>query len=97
VKNLAFIVGLFILAIGVLGVLMPSSLVWIAQHFYTTGAFYVIGTVRVAFGCFLISVASVSRAPRTLRVLGHLIVVAGLTAVLAGLAFPWHVVGSVLI
>jgi len=85
VKNLAFLVGLYILAVGVFGVLMPSSLVWIAQHFYTSGAFYVIGTVRVAIGCVLISVASVSRAPRTLRLLGYLIVVAGLMAVLTGL------------
>lgn len=84
VKNLAFIMGLLIFAVGAVGVLMPSSLVWTAQHFDTSGAFYLIGTARVAFGCVLISVAPVSRAPKTLRVLGYLIVIAGLTAVLTG-------------
>ncbi len=85
VKNLAFVVALLILAVGALGVLMPSGLVWIAQHSVNSGAFYVIATVRVAFGLVLISVASVSRAPKTLRVLGYLILVAGITTALTGL------------
>ena len=49
-----------------------------------SGAFYLIGAVRVAFGCVLISVASVSRAPKTLRVLGYLIVIAGLATIVTG-------------
>ena len=40
------------------------------EHFVTSGAFYLIATVRVAFGLVLISVASVSRAPKTLPSLG---------------------------
>jgi archaellum biogenesis protein FlaJ (TadC family) len=85
VKNLAFVVALLILAFGSVGILVPSDLVWIAQHSVTSGAFYVIATVRVAFGLVLISVASVSRAPKTLRVLGYLILIAGITTALTGL------------
>ena len=84
-KNLAFVVGLCIVTVGAVGILVPSGLVWIAQHSVTSGAFYVIATVRVAFGLVLISVASVSRAPKTLRVLGYLILIAGITTALTGL------------
>ena len=85
VKNLAFVVALLILAVGAVGILVPSGLVWIGQHSVTSSAFYIIGTVRGAFGLVLISVASVSRAPKALRVLGYLILIAGITTALTGL------------
>ena len=78
VKTLAFVIGLLIGAVGAAGMIAPSGLVWIANHFVSPGAFYVIATVRVAFGVVLISVASVSRAPKALRVLGYLILIAGI-------------------
>ena len=84
-KALAFAFGLVVATLGAVGVLAPSSLVWIAQHFVTPGAFYALAGVRVAFGLLLISVASVSRAPRALRVLGYVIVIAGITTALTGL------------
>jgi hypothetical protein len=85
VKTLAFVFGLCILAVGAVGILVPSSLVWIAQHFVTSGPFYVIAAVRVAFGLVLISAASASRAPKALRVLGWVILIAGITTALTGL------------
>ena len=84
-KNVAFVVALLILVAGAVGFLVPSGLVWIARHSVTSGAFYIIATVRVAFGLVLISVASVSRAPKTLRVLGCLILIAGISTALTGL------------
>jgi hypothetical protein len=77
--------GLCIATVGVVGILAPSGVVWITQHFVTSGAFYVVATVRVAFGLALISVASTSRAPKTLRVLGCVIVIAGIATALTGL------------
>ena len=48
VKNLAFVVALLILGVGVgIGILAPSGRVWIGQLSVTSGAFYVIATVRV--------------------------------------------------
>jgi hypothetical protein len=85
VKNLAFAFALLILALGVVGIVAPSVIAWIAQHALTAGVFYVVAVVRVAFGLLLVSVASASRAPRTLRVLGCVIVVAGIAAGLMGL------------
>ena len=84
-KALAFAFGLVIATVGAVGILAPSGLVWIAQQFVTPGAFYAIATVRVAFGLLLISVAAASRAPRALRVLGYVIVIAGITTALTGL------------
>jgi hypothetical protein len=85
VKTLAFGVAMVIVIVGIVGILLPSGLVWIALHSVTSGTFYVIATVRVAFGLVLISVASASRAPKTLRVLGYLILVAGIMTALTGL------------
>ena len=85
VKTLAFVPGLFIATVGAVGVLAPSSLVWIAHHSETAGAFYAVSTVRIAFGLVLISVASASRAPKAIRVLGYVILVAGIATGLTGL------------
>ena len=84
-KTLAFVFGICISAVGAVGILAPSILVWLAQHFVTSGAFYVIATVRIAFGVLLISVASASRMPRALRVLGSVIVILGIATALTGL------------
>jgi hypothetical protein len=85
VKTLAFVFGLCISGFGAMGILAPSDVVWLAQHFVTSGAFYVIATVRIAFGLILISVASPSRAPKALRALGCGILILGILTALTGL------------
>ena len=83
-KTLACVFGLCILTVGAVGILAPSSLVWIANHAVTSGAFYVVATARVAFGLVLVLVAPASRAPKALRVLGSVILVAGVVTALTG-------------
>jgi hypothetical protein len=85
VKTFAFVFGFCILAIGVGGLIAPSFFEEIAGYFVTSGAFYGLAVVRVAFGLALIFVASASRSPKAIRVLGCLIVIAGIGAALAGL------------
>jgi hypothetical protein len=85
VKTLAFVFGLCICAVGAIGIVVPWGLVWIAQHFVTSGAFYALAVVRIAFGLILISVAPASRAPRGLRVLGYVIVILAVATALTGL------------
>ena len=89
-KTLAFAFGLCISAVGAVGLLAPSGLVWLAQHFVTSDAFYVIATIRIAFGLILISVASASRAPKALRVVGYVILILGITTTLTGLVAIGH-------
>lgn len=84
-KALAFLFGLCITAIAVVGILVPDSLVWLAQRFATPSAFYGLAAVRIAFGLLLISVAPASRATKSLRALGYVIVVLGVATALAGL------------
>jgi len=83
-KALAFVIGLFIAAVGASGIIVPAFLVWIAAHSATSSTLYIIATVRVAFGLILISVASVSRTPKTLRVFGYLFLITGMTTALMG-------------
>jgi len=87
VQTLAFMFGLSIMVVGAVGILAPPGLVWIARHFVASGAFafYLLAMARIAFGLVLISVASASRAPRALRVVGYLIVILGITTGLTGL------------
>jgi hypothetical protein len=84
-KTVAFAMALFIMAFGAVGIFLPSVPTWVAQHSVTAGAFYVVAAIRVAFGLVLISAASASRAPKTLRVLGYIILIAGITTALMGL------------
>jgi hypothetical protein len=85
VKTLAFAFGLCIAAVGAVGIVVPASLVWIAQYFVTSGAFVALAAVRIVLGLILISVAPMSRAPTGLRILGYVIVILGITTALTGL------------
>src|ERR1051325_2881017 len=86
VKTLVFVVGLVIIAIGAVGIVAPSVLLWIAQHPVTTVELYLIAGGRVAVGSLLLAVAATSRAPRTLRVLGAIAVIAGIATPFLGVA-----------
>ncbi len=77
-------VGLCIAAFGAVGIIVPSASAWIAQRAVTPAAFYIGAIVRVALGLLLVSVAPASRAPRALRVLGYIILIAGIATGLMG-------------
>src|SRR5262245_48154344 len=80
VKSLAFAIGLCITAVGAVGIVAPSTLVWIGERFATSGEWYALGAVRIAFGLLLLAVAKASRAPRTLRVVACIPLLAGVGA-----------------
>jgi hypothetical protein len=81
---LATFMGALIAAIGIVGIAVPSVLLEFGQSLQTPGALYVVVAVRIIFGAVLIWVASASRMPRTLRVLGVIIIVAALLTPLFG-------------
>src|SRR5215831_19367605 len=68
------------MAVGAIGTIAPATLIWIAQRFGTPVEWSAIGAVRMAFGLLLLSVAKTSRAPRMLRVVAFLPLLAGLGA-----------------
>jgi len=77
VKLLVMIIGLLIAAMGILGIAAPSVPLQVVRSLLTPSALYIVAAVRVCFGLLLVWVAPGSRAPIGLRVLGVLIVIAG--------------------
>jgi hypothetical protein len=80
----ALLVALFAIVVGVVGIFTPDSLMTIGRYVVTPVGLYVIAAVRVAIGLVLMRVAPISRVPRTLRVVGAVVLVAGLATPLFG-------------
>ena len=79
------LVALFTVGVGVLGLVSPDSVTAARrQYFATPAGLYTAGAVRLAMGLVVIRCATASRAPTTLRVLGALMCMQGLSATLLG-------------
>jgi hypothetical protein len=87
VKTLAFVIGLLILTVGVIGMVVPSALQWIAGRLESPRAWYALAVIRVLLGVLLLVVAKSSRAPRALRVVAFVPLVAGLAIPLVGVSW----------
>ena len=82
----ALLVSLFTIVIGIGGLISPESGTEIRRlYFATPMRLYAAAAVRVAMGLVLILAASNSRLPRTLRALGAVVCLQGLSATLLGL------------
>jgi hypothetical protein len=79
------IIGVVIAGIGVIGVVAPSLLLDLGRSLLSANGLYAIAAVRVAFGLLLLFVARFSRMPRTLRVVGVVIIINGLVTPLFGI------------
>jgi hypothetical protein len=78
------LVALFAIVVGVVGLVSPDSLITVGRYVITPVGLYAIAVLRVGIGLLLILVAPISRAPKTLRVFGAVVVVAGLSTPLFG-------------
>jgi hypothetical protein len=93
-KLVATLMSLAVVGLGILGISAPAVLLELGRSLLSPAALYGVAAVRVVFGGLLISVATASRLPRALRVIGVFIVVAGLLTPLFGTersveAFTW--------
>jgi hypothetical protein len=84
VRTAALLVALLVIVAGMVGVFAPQSLVTIGRYVATPVGLYGIAVLRIAIGLLLMLVAPTSRAPRTLRVVGAVVLVAGLATPLFG-------------
>jgi hypothetical protein len=75
---LAFVLSLFVAALGALGLISPMRLLDIVRQFQSQAGLYAAGAFRVVLGGALFFAAPFCRAPKVLRVLGIIILVAGL-------------------
>ncbi len=83
-KSLVLLIGLFVIAVGLVGVVAPSSLMTVGRYAVTSVGLYTIAALRIGIGAVLIKVAPDSRAPAMLRVFGIIALIAGLTTALVG-------------
>jgi len=74
-RVLGFLVVALFMILGVIGLCAPQRLFAFAQLTTTPTGIYVAGGIRLAVGLILLSVASRSRFPTILRVLGLLAIV----------------------
>lgn len=84
-KLLAMVLGLAIAVVGLLGVAAPSVLLEFGRSLQTTNGLYVVAAIRVVFGAVLLWAAPRSRMPRILRLLGALIIIAGVSTPFLGI------------
>src|SRR5215203_4615396 len=81
----ALLVALFTIGVGIGGLLSPERGAELRRLYYATPArFYTAGAIRVVMGLVVILSASASRAPKTLRGLGAVMCLQGLSAIVMG-------------
>jgi hypothetical protein len=102
VKSLAILVGLLIVALGLVGIVAPGVLVTLGLHAVTPVGLYVVAALRVVIGLVLLGASSASRMPRTLRVCGIVALAAGLTTPFLGVErarviMNWWLAGAPLV
>ena len=83
-KSAALVTALLVIVAGVVGLFSPERLMAIGRYVVTPAGLYGIAALRVAVGLVLLLVAPVSRLPRTLRVVGVIVLIAGLATPLFG-------------
>ncbi len=84
-RLVAIVLGLAIVALGAVGIASPPRLLGIVGLLQTRAGLYLAAVVRLVLGAALFLSAADSRAPEVLRVLGVVIVVAGLITPFFGL------------
>ncbi len=81
----ALLVALFTIVVGVGGLISPESGTKIRRlYFATPGRLYTAGAIRIAMGLIVLLSGTASRAPKTMRALGAVMCMQGLSAVVMG-------------
>jgi hypothetical protein len=85
VRSAALLVAIFTIVVGIAGLVSPDRATAVRRLYFATPArLYSAAVVRVSMGLVLILSAPASRAPKTLRALGALVCMQGLSAALLG-------------
>lgn len=83
-NRLAALFGLVIAGIGLFGMAAPKALLEMSSFGLTQAGIYAAAAFRVVVGVVLILAAATSRMPKTVRVLGILILIGGIATPLIG-------------
>ena len=93
-KLLAVALGVLLALVGMLFVAAPFAVLEFGRSILSPGVLYIAAAVRIIFGGVLLWVAPASRAPTVLRILGTVLVVAGVATPFVGVelsrvVFDW--------
>ncbi len=89
----ALLIGILIVAQGILGLATPNLFVALVRAFQEAPVIYAAAVVRFVFGAVLFFAAPASRVPLALRGLGALIALGGLLTPFVGVSFARMVLG----
>src|SRR4051812_44712601 len=82
----AWVVALFAITVGVVGITAPDALTAARRHLLDTpGLLYITGAIRLAMGLVLFRFAPRSRTPKILRVLGVIMALQGIVPQFLGI------------
>lgn len=78
-KTIVLLLATLLVLFGLTGVFWPEGLMSLAKYSITSTGLYVVAAVRIIIGALLFSGAGATRMPKTLRVIGVLIMLAGVS------------------
>ena len=85
-RLLGLAIGALVILVSALSLAVPDLRLLLERTVLTPTGLYVIAGARIAIGLVFVVAAPVSRAPRTIRVLGLIVIVAGLLTPWFGVA-----------
>jgi hypothetical protein len=94
IRVVVVILGCLLTAVALVLIVSPSPVLEFGRSILSPGVLYIAALFRVLFGVALLLVASGSRAPPFLRILGTVLIIAGLATPLVGVndsraVFDW--------
>jgi len=81
-----FVVGTLLILASAFTIAVPDLRLSLERSLMTPAGLYAIGALRIAIGLGFMLAAPASRAPRTIRVFGLIVIIAGLSTPLFGVA-----------
>ena len=83
---LGLVIGALVIIGSAIGFAAPDLRLLLERSVMTPAGFYAIAALRIAIGVVFVLAAPASRAPRTVRVLGFIVIIAGLMTPWFGVA-----------
>jgi hypothetical protein len=77
-RQLATVVGMLIVFVGLVGVITPHEIAPIGRYIVTRNGLYIVAVLRICIGIVFILAAPASRMPRTVRFIGVVVLIGGI-------------------
>src|SRR5947209_19833197 len=85
-RLLGLVVGVLVILGSAISFAVPDLRLSLERSMTTPAGFYAIAALRIGIGLVFVLAAPASRAPRTVRVLGLIVLIAGVTTPWVGVA-----------